>query len=218
MLRVTNLIGFGAAGRNPITIVDDGDTGTPSSGTTHTYTSKTSTGPSTIVVAYCRRDASGVNVSSITFNGNSCTILAQHTSAGSAGVNVAIAAVAGAQSGSVVVTYDQDVGDRAGITILSLANVQNLLTPVDTDTDNGTDGAASLAALSSPGAGGIRIAASSIDNSHTSTWSGVTAELADFVQGSTGMSCAYHLADSGATITDTYSASSEHAVVGVSIR
>lgn len=202
-----------AAPREDVTIVDDGDAA-PSSGAgtaTHTYNSQTSTGPkSALLITW--REASDFELSTVTWNGNSMNILAQTHFVDANGVGAAIAIISGAQSGNVVLGFSGSVDD-SHITKVSLDNLVSIAArDTDTDTDN-----VNLDNLTSPGDGGIRLAAFADKSSgNTVSWTNAT-ELSDLDAGAHRHSAAYDLGDDGGTITPS-GGSTDQAVAGVSLR
>lgn len=198
-----------------IALIDDGDAA-PSSGTggtAHTYSSQTSTGPTSVLAITWVGDGALRTLSSATWNGNAMSILVQR-STGSNWDRAAFVAISGAQSGAIVLNFSGNVSD-SHITKISLTNVQSL-TPLDTDSAEGEDAALSLASLSSPGEGGIRLAAiAGAADTVDTTWTNAT-EIADLDAGVERHSVAYDLGDDGTTI----SADNDgfQTLVGVSIR
>lgn len=198
MLHVSQLTGFGAGALvRDITVVNDGDAA-PSSGlgtATHTYNAKTSTGPFTLVCITWREANTSRTLNGVTWNGVAMTSLVNVRGAIGGGdeAGCAIFAIAGAQSGNIVITFDAGAADSQ-ITILSLANVVSL-TPVSTDSEQGSGTATDLDSLLSPGVGGIRIAVlNAAGDTSAITWA-VGTEVSDLDAGVWRHSAAYHLGD-----------------------
>lgn len=194
-----------------IAIIDD-STFAPSSGTgtdTHTYTSKTSTGPDTIVFLTWTGQFS--TLSGVTYGGVSMT---QLVIGGSASNACAIYYISGAQTGNVVVTFTGSISDSQ-ITIASLTNLQSA-TAVDTDVDSVSP--CDMDALDTPGVGGIRLVcfASTVDATGC-TWVNAT-ELSDVDIGVDRHSTAYTLGDDGSTISLSAGGGGTDVMVGVSLR
>ena len=201
-----------------VTLVDDGDAA-PSSGTgtaTHTYNSQTSTGPVS-VIAITWDDGGGRTLDSITWNGVAMTIMVQaNVSGGSTAIpGAALCIINGAQSGSVVATFDASCDDSE-ITKISLSNLQSL-TPIDTDSESSTSGGSNLDSLASPGTDGIRLTAYAEDNPTASvSWTNAT-EVSDINGGSWRHSVAYDLGDDATTI-EANGGGDDEVHVGVSLR
>lgn len=206
--------GYGLA--PDITVTDDGDAssvlGTPNP--THTISSQTSTGPVS-VLCISREEGAAGTLSTVTWGGNSMTILVQAVIVGQRN-GAAIAIINGAQSGSIVLTFTANVKE-VGITKLSLTGVQSL-TPVDTDTATTTTGTnpISLNSLNSPGVGGVRIAVASHSATGAETWTNAT-EASDVTVGAHQHLVAYDLGDDGTTISVS-TGGTDTAMVGVSLR
>lgn len=200
-------------GGGPVSLIDDGDSIAESSGgstSTHTHSSEVTTGPVS-VIAIQWFDTVDRTLSSITWNSATVDILVQ---AHRAEAGVAIGIINGAQTGDVVLSFNGAVA-RSSFTKISLVNLQSL-TPIDTDSSTHATGDASLAALSSPGEGGIRIASYTNTNDNPISWTNAT-EIADYDNGPNAASVAYDLGDDGTTITADIGATPE-AICGVSLR
>lgn len=222
ILRVNNLVGFGAGGSRDVAFVDHGDatSGTISSGDTATLTGLTSSGPHTYVLLTGGADGSTVSISTVTFGGNSMTEKVFVQSA--AGDDwAAIYYIAGAQTGDIVVTLSSAISWDAAATAVSATGLRSA-TNIDTDTavsDSATS--LSLSALTTPGDGGARL----VSFSHSASAGTVTptnlTEMSDIDGGSTRHVAGYDLGDDGTTITCTTTESpglTRCAMVGISIR
>jgi hypothetical protein len=220
-MSVTILDDEAAAVVGTVSVTDDGDHLSPSGlGTAiHTIAAATSTGPYTVVLITWS-DAAAQTLSSLTWNGNAMTILVQDTEATDS-IGAAIAIISGAQSGSIVATFSGAV-DASGLTVVSLNNLSST-TPIDTDSDTDGGGAASLAALDSPGADGVRLCAYANGQSPNAiTWTNAT-ELADSAVLGSGYNYRHSAGyDAGADATAITANSSvgtnPEAIVGVSLR
>ena len=218
MLRVQNLAGFGTP-RGAVGIIDDGGQAVDSgAGTgTHTFNSVTSTGPHTYVIA-SMDDSFEVSLDSYTFDGNSMTKLVDRAGPSVGGVRsrVAILYIAGAQSGDVVLGWSGGA-DNSYISVVSCNNV-NDPTGGDTDTGQTTSGSAmTLNALSSPGAGGVRLVGLVNEGGTASvSWTNAT-EIRDVDAGTHRHAVAYDEGDDSGNITGSFS-STDGCMVGVAIR
>jgi hypothetical protein len=202
-----------------ITIVDDGDAA-PSSGggtSTHTYNTQTSTGPDSGLLITWVNDGI-LTLDSGSWNGNALTILEQASKDNaSEDMGAAIAVVAGAQSGTLTLTWSGNCADSE-ITKVSLSNVQSL-SAVYTDKEISAESGADLDSLLSPGVGGIRLAVHAHANDASATsWTNAT-ELADLDAGLWRHSAAYDLGDDAtAIVADNAGLADAEVIVGVSIR
>ena len=220
MLRVNNLIGFGVSGARDIVPTDDGDAAASSGlpGTIVTWTSASTTGPHSYALLTYDDGTDAITVSSATWGVEACSILEQAQPASGATTGAAILYCAGAQTGDLVITFSGDVPE-AEITKVSLANVVDPDTPVDTDELTSTSATSfDLAALSSPGAGGIRLAVfAHRDDPNTVTWTNAS-EISDLDVGGYQHSAAYDLGDDATTINASISGANRGSLVGVSLR
>lgn len=207
-----------SAGIGNIAVIDDGDAALSSGGgtSTVTFSAQTSTGPTSVICITWYKATTATTLSSITWNGSAMSILEQiNRDAGSDTMGAAIAIIDGAQSGDVVATFAASVSESE-ITKLSLTNVQSL-TAVDTDEEGAAAGGSDLAALTSPGLGGVRIAAfANLGSAVAVTWSNAT-EVSDLDAGTYRHSVAYDLGDDATTIVAT-GGSNDEVHVGVSLR
>jgi hypothetical protein len=220
-LRVNNLVGFGGGGDVPVGFIDDGDAA-PSSGTgttAHTYNSITSTGPvSVVLISWV--DTTTNALSTITFDGNSMTILEQWSEAGGTDrVGGAICIIDGAQSGNIVATFDANTNDSE-ISVVSLTGLLSL-SAIDTDRKRGSGSSLTLDALTNPGGKGIILAIYSNSEAATAvTWTN-TNSSAGFSNLDTGASyrhsCDYVLGNPAADIVAAGSLGRQ-VLVGVSLR
>lgn len=217
MLRVNNLTGFGGGALPAIEVTDDGDSTAESSGggsNAHTHTSESSTGPISILGAFWS-DPTDTTLNSVTWGGSAVTILVQ---AHRSNIGCAIGIISGAQTGNVVLNFSGSVDDSC-LTKISLNNLLSM-SAKDTDSSTSAAGSASLTALTTPGAGGVRIAVYGSETDSAVTWTGAT-EIADFSLTSGAatarMSAAYDLGDDSGTITADVDAADE-AICGVSLR
>jgi hypothetical protein len=181
-----------------IEVTDHGDSAPDSGGgtATHTYNTKTSTGPvSLVLITWRKSSTTNTSLTGITWNGVAMSILVQvqgdDTVSETVGAGVCL--IAGAQSGNIVASFNQTCDSE--ITIVSLANVRTL-TPSDTDFA-GAAGGASLSALASPSAGGIRIVAvAGFTDTSGYTWTPAdVVELSDIDAGTWRHACAYQIGD-----------------------
>lgn len=208
------MAGIGLA---PITITDHGDA-TPDSGVpgtaTHTYNSLSTTGPVSAVMITWQAAASRT-LDSVTWGGNAVTLLVNSRDpTGIAGAAIGIRS--GSQSGNLVLNFSGTV-TRSAVTRVSLANLSSL-TAVDTDSESDAGGGSNLDSLTSPGVGGIRLAAYYNGDAGTSiSWTNAT-EIADMAVNSIyAHSAAYDLGDDGGTI-DADGGVDADCIVGVSLR
>lgn len=210
--------------RTGISITDDGDAALSSgtSSTQHTYSSLSSSGPASYVLLTWH-DGNSRTLTSATWGGNSCTILFQDVNpTGDAGeLGAALLYISGAQSGDLVLNWS-NVVFTSNVTVVSLNGVNNPGAPVDTDSERedsvGSSGV-DLDSLSSPGAGGIRLAVFVSNPNSSITWSNAV-ELSNITaSGFYRHTAAYDLGDDGTTIVPSASGdASKKTVVGVSLR
>lgn len=155
--------------------------------------SLTSTGDFTIFT-YSWEDASNISFSDVSINGTSMTI---QVNTGSSTTGALIATYPGALSGDVTMSFSGSATiDRSAASLVSLTGLPSY-SVADTDTTTGT----SMTALTTPGAGGIRLITSMNASDTAQTFSGVDAEFTDIsVGGGARHSGAYIIADSSATI------------------
>lgn len=207
------MIPGGASGAIAVTVTDDGDVASPTSGAStsiHRFAAQTSTGPFSILCI-------GINSSSVTlvsamWNSSAMTI---HVQQASSNKGCAIASIAGTQSGEIALTFSGSLTDSS-ITKLSLNNVRSR-TAIDTDAEAHASGGADLDSLASPGIGGIRVAMYVNGTQGTAvSWTNAT-EVSDFDAGQFRHSVAYDTGPDATAITAD-GASDAEAIVGVSWR
>lgn len=217
----TGMIAAVSPGRREIIVTNNGDA-TPASGAntaTHTYNSQASTGPTSVWLITWRHNTDARTLSSVSWGDNSPDSLEQASIFEEGDFGAAIAIFSGAQSGAPVLSFSGAV-NASRITNLSLAGVRST-TPIDADAaSHAEDAGISLAALASPGEGGVRIAAfCAEEDSDAIEWSPApTAEVADLDAGNYRHAGAYFAGDSAATITATGDGGSPKVMVGVSLR
>jgi hypothetical protein len=206
------------AANDAIDILDDGDAA-PSSGTggsTHTYNSLTSTGPSTFALISYTDNAS---INSASWGVNSGSILVQ---VGVEDAGTAIVYWDGAQTGNLVISFADDISD-SHVTIVSLTNLRSG-TAVDTSSKAKSSGSVDMkegeaTALTTPGVGGIRLAVYTTEKDSTegSSWTGATG-LSDVDAGGHQHAAGYDKGDNGATISFGNNDANAKAIAGVSMR
>ena len=210
------------ASRRDIVPIDDGDAALSSGAgtTTHTYSAQTSTGPSTVLgITYGNTDSSSPTLTGATWNGVAMDIRVQTVTTGDGDEDVgpAVATIAGAQSGDIVLTFSGNCEDSE-ITKISLTGVVSLV-PVDTDSETAIVSATQvdLDALTSPGVGGIRIGVYAQETGGTGVSWNAGTELSDIDTGVYRHSVAYIIGDDATAFGPT-DGSGNKAIVGVSIR
>jgi hypothetical protein len=208
----------------PAIAITDDFTGGPSSGagtSAHTYSSKTST-QSSVLVLLSYQDSGSDTVSSVTWNGVSGTILVQNVSTvdtNRQGVAI-VGWTGGTLSGNIVVNFSASV-TNSYVTIASLSNLVSL-TPITTGSvayASGVSTAASLT-LTTPGIGGIRVYLWNRFNNTAgalTTWTGAT-ELSDVDVGSWTHSTAYSLGNNSGSVNPNNNTTNGRALAGVSLR
>lgn len=205
-----------------ITVADDGDfaISSGSGGTAHTFNSVVTT-KATSFALVTWSDASTLTISSATWGGAACSILAQVSSGASTRTGSAILAIAGAQTGNLVINFSAAC-DSSRVSAISADGVVSL-TPVDTDTsfiEFGSSTSCDLDNLTAPGVGGLRLAVgTSFADTTAWTWTNAT-EVSDLDAGVWRHSAAYDLGNNGTTISTSQSTNSgaSRTIAGVSIR
>ena len=210
-------LGGMAGGTPPVAFVADDGFSTQTSGggtASHTHSSKTSTGPQTVLLVHAW-DGSPRTLNSATFNGNALTIMYQVTTdiSISSDVMFAFLFIVGAQSGNIVLTFDAATDDSY-ITIVSIKNLIST-TPIDTDSHFervSQGGNVLLDNLASPGAAGIRFGVGG------GAGTPISPTGATVLTDTGGQAAVYDLGDDSGTITFPFDTGSSRGVAGVSLR
>lgn len=208
------------SGSDPITNVskDAEQNGYTLSSDTATLSSVTAT-YNTVAVFVGMHTASRT-ISSITYNGTSCTIH-RNTSDASLYEGYAIGTVSGETSGDVVLTFS-GTGVTYTCIVASFDNCIDDSTAIDVDENTSYFSASSpLTALTTPGDGGIRLACSTAYRSFGMSYSSVTG--CTYIDHNVRVSnycliAAYSLGDSSGTMTMTFNAVNGIIAGGVSLR
>lgn len=189
--------------------------------TTHSYGARTSAGPHTILFLGFQDNATETVVSA-DWGGVAGEILVQVTAnVDTTEQGVAIIYFPGAMSGTLTITFSNAVSDSHAVA----ASIVNLIssTPVDTDTHfvgAGNSTPCVLDGLTTPGEGGIRLAAWAryTTNTPTATWTNATEVVGVMDAGSFEFACAYSLEDSSSTISTSTSTANGRSICGASLR
>lgn len=219
-LMVNQLVGFGAGEGEgePVSYNFDGHDLNPDSGLTtdtHTYNSKTTTGPKS-VICIGWADGSSQTLTSASINGNDAPILVQDNRSTGENVGCAICLVNGAHSGDVVAVFNGTV-DKGALALLSLSNLRSH-SPKGTDTAGASSGTGTaLTALTGPGDNGIVISMYVNDGViGGTTWTNAT-EISDIDASSFLQSVAIVLGNPAGNIIAN-GPNNDHQIIGVSLR
>jgi len=221
-LKITNLVGFSGVPKiGPVEPTHDGNFA-PSSGLgnpTHTYNSRTSTGPRTYL-HITWRDASGITLNTVIFGGNSMSRLVEEKNSAGARNGAEIWDISGSQSGNILLGFSGTCDD-SHISIVSLRNVKNPA-PIDTDTDFTNAAQAfplELTALNNPGEDGIILIAHahSFDFLSQTFFPFTVVEIADLDAGAHRHCAGWNLGDLGDNL-ETNAWNTYKVLVGVSLR
>lgn len=203
-----------------VTQVDDGDFA-PTSGaatSSHTWSSLSSTGPTTVIIVTWRSNLSPRTLNSATFDGINLIIAVQDNQPTAFdSIGSAILIVSGTfSSKSLVLNWSGTMSD-SHITVLSLANLISL-TPKSTDFNHAPTGNGDpLIALNDAGAKGITIAGFGNRGSTSAISWANAVERSDLDAGAFRHSCATQLGLLAGDI-DATGSSNDHAIVGASFR
>jgi hypothetical protein len=176
MLRVNNLIGFGAAaGASTPTLTYVTSTANTTDGTTFTFSSHsigTAASDRLVVVAVSARDSSGSDViTGVTIDGNAATSVAASASSASPTAIFSRSVPSGTTADIVV-----SVGSSFAACVIHVYTITGLSSTTAVDTLTSVNGSSDPTGTIDVSADGVLIAVAQSQATTTATWTGVTED------------------------------------------